>query len=42
MDFVFLLSAPEERQTEYGITEMMEFDNEQARFHRANQRRFSR
>jgi hypothetical protein len=41
MNVEFLPRAPHERQTHHGVAEVMEFDDEEAGFHRANQRRFS-
>jgi hypothetical protein len=38
----FFVRAPHERQAHHRVTEVVEFDNEQAGFHRANQRRLSR
>jgi hypothetical protein len=35
------LGATNKRQAHHGIAEMMQFNDEQVRFHRANQRRFS-
>jgi hypothetical protein len=37
MDIELLLCSANEGQTHHGIAEMMEFDNKQARLHRANQ-----
>jgi len=36
------LRAAHKGQAHHGIAEMVQFDNEEAGFHRANQRRFSR
>jgi hypothetical protein len=37
----FFLCAPQQRQTHHRVAEVMEFDDKQAGFHRANQRRLS-
>ena len=42
VDLEFLLRSADEGQAHHGIAEMVEFDNKQTRFHRENQRRFSR
>jgi hypothetical protein len=34
--------SPHKRQADHRVAEVMEFNNEKAGFHRANQRRFSR
>ena len=42
VDFELFAGAPHERQAQHRIAEVVEFDNEQAGFHRANQRRLSK
>ena len=42
VDVEFFPRPAHEGQTHHGIAEMVEFDNEEAGFHRANQRRLSR
>jgi hypothetical protein len=40
MDFVLVHGSPHKRQAHHRVTEVMEFDNEEAGSHRENQRRF--
>ena len=42
VDFEMFAGTPHERQAQHRIAEVVEFDNEQSGFHRANQRRLSR
>ena len=42
MDLELRHRSPHKRQADHRVAEMMEFNNEKAGFHRANQRRFSR
>ena len=41
MDFKLVLRAAHKRQAHHRVTEVVEFDNDQAGFHRENQRRFN-